>query len=146
MDWPERDPHYDHVSIGPGLDLEFSMEGSSRLRRIWAVSSVVLYPTDRVSEYDVEIKDKFFGFYTPYLSQECININRAGKYTLLASGQGNAYNWIVCEPVGKKTDKGTHEINVLKKIGVLRTDSVSELLVGGDNRGSMLEQIDCEIV
>jgi len=146
MSWPERDSDYDHISISPRLDLKFTPHGSSLVRKVWSVSSVSLYPgpTHDPREYEVKIRHKFFGFYNPYIALERININPGNKFTLVAPLLEKAYNWIVCEPV--ENGEGDEGLVVLKKAGVLRTDSLSELLVGGVNGGSMLKQINCEIV
>ena len=145
ISWPERDPDHDHISVDS--DLEYTTRGSFLVRNIWSLPSVELYPTRDSREYEVKIRDKFFGFYSPYVSQERINTNVANGFILVVPHLGNAYNWIVCEPVGTGSAViGVPEVNILKKVGVLRTDSLSELLVGGEDGGSMLEQIDCEIV
>lgn len=63
---------------------------------------------------------------------------------------GLAQNWVVCEAVGNQVARdilgGEAQVNVLKKMGVIRIDSCSELLVGGVNGASLLQTIDCLFV
>ena len=96
-------------------------------------------------EYKVEINKKVFGFYQPYLSQESISIQDDSKFTLAIMDLGHANNWIVCEKVEGKvgTDVGIAEVIVLKKVGVIRTDTCGELLVGGKLGSSLLQKMNC---
>ena len=71
---------------------------------------------------------------------------------------GQAYNWVVCEQIGKENvylsgnGQGNLvevKVNVLKKIGILKMDSYSdhEFLVWGiDRENSILATINCLFV
>ena len=99
-----------------------------------------------------------FGFYLPYLSQTPINVQDQPVFTLAIAiadlGHAHAYNWVVCRAVGKRVgaDVGlvgrnrVAEVNVLTKVGVIRTDACSDLLVGGENGNSLLKKMDCLFV
>ena len=109
--------------------------------------------------YDVKIGSKVFGFYCPYEVQMVIE-TEGREFTLATSKPDHAYNWVVCEELPRnrkrrfeEIDRDVHvhvdEFDVkvrLKKVGVLRTDSCSELLVGKRDGGSMLKKINCLFV
>ena len=103
------------------------------------------------SEYKVEIRKRVFNFFLPYLSQTPISIKDQRIFTLATMEIGHAHNWVVCEAVGKRVARdvglgGEAQVNVLKKVGLMRTDSCSELLVGGSNGASLLQTMDCLFV
>ena len=69
-------------------------------------------------------------------------------FTLAAAGLAHAHNWVVCKAIdrrqwaGADIDQGVGgEVRVLKKVGIMRTDSSSELLARG-----LLQRMDCLFV
>ena len=153
LDWPTRDPEYNHMRPHISHDLARNALGEiSFIRNIWTIPGVTLsernYPGE--CEYGVETNGRLFGFYPPYLKQKPIDIQDS-VFTLATLDIGYAYNWVVCKAIGKKAGEsvgfdGVAEVNVLRKIGVLRTDACSELMVGGQNGSSLLQQMDCLFV
>ena len=145
--WPMRNPAYDHLRPQslpdlPGYDLG---EGSFSINNIWTIPHAILYETDSYpGEYQVKICDNLFGFYLPYLSQEPINIEGQPAFTLAIIDLGDAHNWVVCRAVETRVadaNLGMVGFNILKKVGVIRTDSCGELLDGG-----FLQRMDCLFV
>lgn len=125
------------------------------LFQAWSVTAAVLHQTDDPSEYVVKAQGKAFGFYSPYRSQRPIKRSlqnqQLGVTLLISNPEGHAYSWLVCEHIGKQFAQDefgepNYEYMVLRKVGVLRTDSLSELLVGGKNGESMLVPIYAQIV
>ena len=144
LDWPVRDPEYDHIRswITP-----WTIPGEVPLfiNDIWTISDATLIKAKKPSEYKVEIKSSLFGFYQPYLSQKPIDIEDNPVFTLAAKHLGHAHNWLVCiatekyQWAGADVDLGVTEYKILKKVGILRTDTSSELLV----RGLVQQSVDC---
>ena len=152
LDWPERDPAYDHMRFQslPDLMKSFSEQMSFFISSIWTVPDAILHETDCPEEYEVEINKRRFGFYLPYLSQKPINIQRQ-LFTLAITDLGHAHNWVVCEAIEKRGGtnvglSGIVKVNVLRKVGVFRTDDCSKLLVGGESGASLLQKMDCLFV
>ena len=152
LDWPERDPAYDHMRFQslPDLTRSFSEQMSFFISSIWTVPDAILHETDCPEEYEVEINKRRFGFYLPYLSQKPINIQRQ-LFTLAITDLGHAHNWVVCEAIEKRVGtnvglSGIVKVNVLRKVGVFRTDDCSKLLVGGESGVSLLQKMDCLFV
>ena len=148
LDWPVRDPEYDHLrSRGPPGMGDISGEMSFLIRAIWAIPDVGLYETGTPGEYKVNINNRSgFYFYLPYLLQEPISIQDQPVFILATADLGHAHNWVVCRAIDKRLGTafgldGVAEVNVLKKVGVIRTDSCGELLVGG-----LLQKMDCVFV
>ena len=151
LDWPERDPAYDHMRSQELPDLVQNVPGESSffISNIWVIPHAILYETDVQGEYEAKISDKFFGFYLPYLSQTPIDVQDEPIFTLAVMDLGHTYNWVVCEPLQKQVRKdndGVTEVNVLKKVGVIRTDSCGELVVGGEHGKSLLQKMACLFV
>jgi hypothetical protein len=165
MEWPERDDTYEHSSVEykhdsipaliPGPDIVH--RASFFVDKIWAISHV-LFSTDtrNPNEYAVKIGNRVFGFYCPYQSQSLI-VTENQQYTLAIPSPEHSYNRVVCEehPRNRKrkfedsdSDENLDvlEVKILRKVGVLRTDSCSELLVGGRDGGSMLNMLNCLFV
>jgi len=172
MMWPERDDSYEHAAAewsqddGSIRDLELipdpdasqvGDEGSLFVDKIWAISHVDLTTeASNPNEYEVKIGDKTFGFYFPYKFQGLIETENR-HLTLAIPNPEHSYNWVVCEELlqnGKRKFEdigGDENLNVLegivlRKVGVLRTDSCSELLVGQRGGGSILKRISCLFV
>ena len=152
LDWPTRDPEYHHVRplISQDLARDDTLGEISFIRNIWTIPGVTLCESNYPGEYRAETNGRLFGFYVPYLLQKPIDIEDS-VFTLATVEVGYAYNWVVCEAIGKKAGEsvgleGVAEVTVLRKIGVLRTDSCSEIMVGGPNGASLLEQVDCLFV
>ena len=144
--WPDRDPGCDHMRPQglPGL-ITTSREASLFISNIWTIPNAILNATGNLGEYEVRIGDSLFGFYPPYLLQEPIDIQDP-VFTLAIADLGYAHNWVVCKamdnPQWTATDLGVAgEFKVLKKVGVIRTDSCGELLAGG-----LLQNIGCLFV
>ena len=142
--WPTRDPDYNHIRSHISKDLVRNTFGETSLiiRNIWIIHDANLYETEFSGEYEVEINGNFFGFYLPYLDQKPIDVQDPSIYTLATVNIGHALNWIICKAIEKRFE-GVVEVSVLKKWGVMRTDSCSELLVGGQNGVSLLQKVDC---
>ncbi|KAF8441155.1 ankyrin repeat-containing domain protein [Terfezia claveryi] len=145
LEWPERDPELEHTRTLLQKDRVFKLAPTPGTRtlpteficKIWAISNVFLQETGDPNDYEVKIADKVFGFYPPYSAQEPINISNDQPFTLTAMSLGHSYNWVVCEHIGERNQRyksvekdELNDVNVLvlRKIGVLRTDSCSELL------------------
>ena len=73
---------------------------------LWTIPSVTLGKTDNPDEYVVNVGNKLFGFYLPYLSQKPINIKAQPVVTLVIAiadlGHAHAHNWVVCEAISKR--------------------------------------------
>ena len=148
LDWPVRDPEYDHTRswIESGLIKTIREEVTVPLfiSNIRTISDTTLIKTNHPGEYKIKINNLTFGFYQPYLSQKPINMEGHPVFTLATAHLGQAHNWLVCRAVekyqwaGADADLGVTEFKVLKKVGVLRTDAISELLVRG-----LLQSVDC---
>ena len=138
LDWPVRDPEYDHKrsQISQKLITTTAGEVSLFISDIWTLPDAILSESDNAGQYEVKIGNLLFGFYQPYLSQRPINIQDP-VFTLAIANLGQAYNWVVC----KALDRPLAKFKVLKKVGVIRTDSSSELLVG-----RLLQKRDCFFV
>ena len=151
LDWPVRDPDYDHIrpqSLPASMrDIEGKM--SFFIRNIWAIPDVVIYDTDNSGEYKVKINNRFFGFYLPYLLQEPIKVQDQPIFTLATMELGHTHNWVICRAIGKQLGAGVDlevvKVNVLKKVGVLRTDFCSELSIG-EHGVPLLQKMDCLFV
>ena len=152
--WPERDPEYDHTRLNLSSDFKIRIIAGERLfiSKIWVIPDATFYGTAKLSEYKVKINNRKFGFYLPYLSQNPIDVQGEPKFTLATAGLGHPYNWVVCEAVETRVgediglDGVRAEVHVLKKVGVVRTDTCGELLVGGENGMSLLQEIGCLFV
>ena len=151
LNWPTRDPDYNHLRSHILQDSEENTPGeTSFIRNIWTIPGVTLCESNYPGEYGVKTNGRLFGFYFPYLEQKPIDIQDP-VLTLATLDIGEAYNWVVCKALGEKAGKsvgldGVAEVNVLRKIGVLRTDSCSELIVGGQNGASLLQKMNCLFV
>ena len=104
------------------------------IRDIWTISDASIDETSP-GKYNVKVNKSHFHFFLPYLSQKPINIEGQPVFTLVTAEFGHSYNWIECRANGKRAGIDFNleeaEVNVLKKVGVLRTDSCGELLVHG---------------
>ena len=148
LDWPTRDPEFNHMR--PHISHDLVIGEIFLIRNIWTIPGITLYESNYPGEYGAETNGRLFGFYPPYLEQKPIDIQDP-VFTLATLDIGHAYNWVVCKAIEKKTGQsvgldGVAEVNVLKKIGVLRTDACSELMVGGQNGASLLQKMDCLFV
>ena len=61
---------------------------------------------------------------------------------------GHAYNWVVCKSLGKRVGRdvglvGVAQVTVFGKLGVMCTDSCSDLLVSGENDTSLPHTMNC---
>ena len=150
LNWPERNLDYEHVrSQSPvGLTGGGDPGGKSFFVNTWTIPHATLNDTATPGEYEVEIHNRLFGFYLPYLSQKFIDV-KGQSFTLAIADLGHAahaQNWVVCEAIGKKigTDvglDGAAEVYVLKKVGVIRTDSSAEI-----DALSLLQKMHCLFV
>jgi len=150
LGWPERDPDLEHTRSGLQKDGVFELSPTPGtgipptefICKVWAIPNVFFQETGDPNDYEVKIADKVFGFYSPYLVQQPINISNNRPFTLTAMFLGQSHNWVVCEYVGERKEKYKPAENyeqkeilvdvdvvILRKIGVLRTDSCSELMV-----------------
>ena len=153
LDWPARDGEYDHTrtQISPDLMQSIPGETSFFVSRIWTIPYAVFYKPNVTGEYRVKINNKLFGFYPPYLLQKPMNTQDQSVFTLATAELGHAHNWVVCEAIGKQAGTdfglvGVAEVNILRKVGVVRTDSCGDLLVGGENGMSLVQKMDCVFI
>jgi len=131
MEWPGRDPDYDHsranwphnfenMELIPDAIEDHAWVFVSHIR---AISNVPLRATCEVNEFEVEIRENIFSLYCPYVLQEPIKPkNDESKFTLAAMSLGHSYNWMVCEEVKKQDMECTSEDRKKKmvQINVLR--------------------------
>ena len=118
---------------------------------IWAITDVKLCKTSQQNQYEIKLANKVYGFYCPYLAQTPIQLKVSARFALATVSLGHSNNWVVCEMSVKqsgncKATNGNVEavsIEVLKKIGVLATDSCSELFVHAGTPRSRLSKIHC---
>ena len=165
LGWPERDPDLEHTRSGLQKDGVFELFPTPGTKvppteficKVWAVSNVFFQETGDPNDFEVKIADKVFGFYPPYLAQEPIKISNDEPFTLTTMFLGQSHNWVVCEHIGEWKEKYKPgekneqkeilvdvDVVILRKIGVLRTDSCSELMVvGGKHK---LKQINSVFV
>jgi len=159
MEWPERDPTYGHavgVCLQNQAHLQFTQAQKPEhlfISDIWAISDVLLCQTDERNEYEIHLGNEIFGFYYPYVCQRPIEISSSRQYTLVTTYADNSYNWVVCEYLGKRDERymaldgiKMAETKLLKKLGVLRTDSCSEFVLGRGRRDSMMKKINALFV
>ena len=163
LEWPVRDPECDHERFRSSLVMRNRFRSSPVMRNIsgktsfyisdiLTIPNVVLYEADDPGEYKVQINNRLFGFYLPYLSHKPINVQDQPVFTLATRVPRHTHNWVVCRVMGKQVGReidpnlGEAEVNVLKKVGVIRTDFCSELLVGGKNGSSLLQTMSCLFV
>jgi len=165
MEWPDRDPAYNHkVALCQQSQVHAHLQLTQAhgqkpehlvVLGIWAISDVHLCKNDERNEYQIDTRNEILGFYYPYVRQKPIEASTCGKYTLVTTYPDHSYNWVVCESLGKKhgtytTPDGikTTEIQIesLRKLGVLRTDSCSELVLGTTRRDSFLDEINALFV
>ena len=142
LSWPVRDPECDHIRLSDlqlqdSLDLD-QWEMSFSVSNLWIIPCAVLLKTSNPGEYRVRVginNRSDFYFYLPYLSQEPIDLGEP-EFALAIADLGHAYNWVVCRVI--ESPAKVAEFYVLKKVGVMRTDSCSQLFVGG-----LLDRRDC---
>ena len=151
LNWPVRDPEYDHMRFKNLPDLMNNPgEMSFSISQIWTIPDAILNEADNPGEYTVEIRNRLFTFYLPYLSQRPIDLQGHPVFTLAIIDLGHAYNWVVCKNIEKRAGTDTNleaaEASILRKVGVMRTDACGELLVGGENGVSLLQKMDCLFV
>ncbi|KAF8418426.1 ankyrin repeat-containing domain protein [Tirmania nivea] len=112
------------------------------------------------TNYEVRARTNVYDFYNPYISQKPIEtMSPTGslyEFTIATADLGHSNNWVVCRLVKKlKTRciwdstvetceyRESHqcssdleiEVYVLRKVGVLRTDSYGEILAGTGTSG-----------
>ncbi|KAF8418424.1 ankyrin repeat-containing domain protein, partial [Tirmania nivea] len=191
MMWPAINPHCEyspavhvqtkghrHLGFQDLTDLkeatEIPIEGSLFMPDIWAFSQCHITLTlpqgayNEETEYEVRIKSKVYGFYSPYISQKRIETTSPTgnlyEFTIATADLGHSNSWVVCEFVNKLNTKCTWdskreaykrgesqqnssnleiEVYVLRKVGVLRTDYCGEILadVGGSGDHPSLRRI-----
>ena len=139
LSWPVRDPECDHMRLQslPDLMGNMSTEMPFFVSNLWIIPRTVLFKTSKLGEYGVEINDRRdIYFYLPYLSQKPIDLEEPEFALAIANLEHPHYNWVVCRVIGSPTEDA--KVCVLKKVGVMRTDSCTQLSVGG-----LLERRDC---
>ena len=148
LDWPERNSEYNHSRPNVSPDLIKNIPGeTSFIINLYTIPNAVLKEGDNPDEYQVEIGKRVFGFHLPYLLQKPINIQGQPEFTLAIADLGDAHhNWVVCRPISNQVGAdvggiGVAEVNVLEKVGIIRTDFCSDLLVSG-----LLQKMDCLFV
>ena len=149
LDWPVRDPEYDHIRPQISLASIKTTSGEVPLfiGNVWTIPDAIFTDGHNAGQYEVKIRNLVFGFYLPYLLQEPLDIQDS-VFTLAIADLGHAYNWVLCKPMDRGQRVGTAavgpgvaEFKVLKKVGVIRTDSSCDLLVG-----KLLQKVDCLFV
>jgi len=161
MQWPDRDPAFSHkVAVWSPNQAHLLLGQAQKpehivVSDIWAISDVRLCQTNERHPYEIDIiiGNKIFAFYYPYVPQKPIEVSTSGQYTLVTTYPDNSNNWVVCESLGKRhenytTSEGikTAEIESLRKLGVLRTDSCSEFVLGRGKMDSTLKKINALFV
>jgi len=160
MEWPDRDPTYDHtvaVCQPNQVHLQLAHAGKPEpllVSNIWAIPDVRLCQTRKLNEYEIHIGNEVFAFYHPYVRQKPIEMSTPGRYTLVTTTTDHSYNWVVCKSLGRRDEKctmpdgtiKTADIEPLRKLGVLRTDSCSEFVLGMGRRDSILKKINALFV
>jgi len=168
MGWPDRHPDYEHsvapwtsndqqlqtpASLEP-IPLGIQESGGFYISPVLALSHVLIDALNNPGEYNVQSGNKSFPFYCPYLSQQQIE-TASEQYTLITLRLEQSFNWVVCKELrerkvhqrGEGSEEHIIQVKVLKKLGVLRTDSCSQILVWGiDKCGSLLTMINCLFV
>ncbi|KAF8448229.1 hypothetical protein BGX38DRAFT_1190210 [Terfezia claveryi] len=157
MEWPDRDPTYDHT-------VAVCTQGQAHLHGqkpehlfvfdLWAIYDVHLYEINEQNEHEINIGDDIFGFHYPYLHQKPVEVSSSGRYTLVTTNPEYSYNWVVCKSLGKRTENytlsdgaiKTAEVESVKKLGVLKTDSCSEFVLGSMRMDSILRKINALFV
>ena len=160
MKWPGRDPSYDHtVAVCQQNQARLQLAQAYKpeylfVSDIWAISDVRLWQTNKLNQYEIHIRNGVFAFYYPYARQEPIELSTSGRYTLVTTYPDHTYNWVVCESLGKRNEKcrtpdgvvKMAEIELLRKLGVLKTDSSSEFVLRTRRTDSILEKINALFV
>ena len=157
LDWPVRDPDCDHMRSWSSTNIVRDTLGEKlfALSNIWAIPNAKLFVTAVPGEYKVSIAGGQSGyyFYLPYISQEPINIQDNPVFTLVTEDPRYSQNWVVCSSSSfdwARVDIGWawrdigwfgEDVKVLKKVGVIRKDSCSDLLVG-----KLLQKMNCLFV
>ena len=159
MEWPDRDPIYNHtVAVWRQNQAHLQLAQAQKpehllVSDIWAISDVQLCQKFvnsnewDVVEYVINHRGDTLGFYYPYMHQKPIEISSSTQYTLVTTYPDNSCNWIVCESLWKRDESymslgGAMEVVSLKKLGVLRTDSCSELFLRSGREDSLLQKIN----
>ena len=156
MQWPDRDTTYEHtaaVCLQRQVHLQSQDPKHLFVYAVWAICGVYFCETNE-QDNEIKIKNKTYSFHYPYVHQKPIQISTSKRYTLVTTCPDHSYNWIVCESLGGRdetytTPDGTTktaEIKPLKKVGVLKTDSCSELVLGSGKRDSILTKINALFV
>ena len=145
LGWPTRDPALVHKRSQSSRDAmqDITGEESVFISNIWTIPEAKLYTTSQPGEYEVVIGGWVFHFYLPYPRQHISIEKNQPPYILAAVDFGPEYNWALCIADGKRAGKdiGLHavgQVSVLKKVGVVRTDSCSEL-----DSLSLIKKMDC---
>ena len=157
MKWPHRDPTYDHTVAACQQNqahLQAQKPEHLFVSDIWAISDIQLLPSNTLDKFVIDIGNDIFTFYYPYVHHQPIEISTSRRYTLVTTYPDNSYNWVLCESLGMRDEKCTMpggaimvaEIQSLRKLGVLRTDSCSELVLGRGRRDSILKNINALFV
>ena len=169
LEWPDCRPDHDYTPTSwPGdhrrLELvDWQLEGlgdetSVFLSDIWGVSHVRLRTIS--GNYQIIVNERAFDLYSPYLSHIPIDTAENQLYTIATFELGYSNNWVVCEVIKKRnmrcklhdekgivnTDSSEVEVEVLKKIGVVRTDAGGELWLAGARGGSVIAKINALFV
>ena len=156
--WPLRDPQYVHVRsvwrdekpVQHSESGPLDSQASIFVTNIWAVPNVQLGQSAEPNEYQVKIEghNSSYAFYSPYLDQAPIpsKLTASLRFTLATVSLGHSNNWVVCQVLQPRKLANGEETTVLKKIGVLATDSCSELFIHAGTSRSMLKKISCLFV
>jgi len=165
MEWPVRDPECDHAPAELPQGYKFpqliapeqhiSVHPWFYVHDIWAISKAPVRKLTELNEYEVTTGGITVGFFCPYLAQTPITLTEQ-LLTLAIIKLGHTYNWAVCEELEVRSGpcNMSHEneevvevrIHILKKVGVLRTDSSGELLVADRNKSPSVKKINALFV
>ena len=164
---PEGPEIQDLVDLTESKEVEVATrtEGSLFMSSIWALSHCRVTRGSETYYVKVKATGKVYGFYDPYVSQKPIETSSEGQqyeFTIATADLGSSNNWVVCKLVHKlkarcnSTSKSGSacesgkapqhsselEIEVLRKVGVLRTDFCGEMLAAaGAGDDSALRRI-----
>ena len=157
MEWPEREPAYNHkMARYPQNPAHQNLAEAQKIEHvlvsdIWAIPDVRVCQTEEQPTFrvDIIIGGKTFAFYYPYVCQQPLEESSCERYTLVTTYPDYSYNWVVCESLGMRNEyyttpggEKTAEVEVLRKVGVLRTDACSEFVLRDGRSDSILKKIN----
>lgn len=165
LEWPEYNPEHEYTPTSWPEDHRCAElmasereclgdETSVFLSDIWGVSDVQVLPIN--GTYRININDRGIHFYGPYLSQISIDVTHNEQYTIVTVEPGYSDHWVLCELIKREklkcrlhhekgmvqTNSSEVEVEILKKVGIVRTDSGGELWLAPARLDSVVRKIN----